>query len=136
LGKRIHQRRAFHIPTAPATATLSQNPNPKGAFLPHPLSPSSGSSFDWKRLYVSYRADRPVDNTDSATWGRAVLEVRGKSRPALCPIGRAPPHTRKLPGGFEPRRVAGGHISCGSDRTAWFRPVKKKQAGFAPACSG
>jgi hypothetical protein len=50
LGKRIHQRRAFHIPTAPATATLSQNPNPKGAFLPHPLSPSSGSSFDWKRL--------------------------------------------------------------------------------------
>src|SRR5208337_4420991 len=40
LGKRQPQRRAFHIPTAPAaTATLSQNPTPKGAFLRHPLSP-------------------------------------------------------------------------------------------------
>src|ERR1039457_6465527 len=41
LGKRIHQRRAFHIPTAPAAAaTLGQNPTPKGAFLRHRPDPS------------------------------------------------------------------------------------------------
>ncbi len=51
LGKRKKQRRAFHIPTAPAAAaTLSQNPTPKGAFLHHRLGSSPGSFFDWKRL--------------------------------------------------------------------------------------
>jgi hypothetical protein len=51
LGKRKKQRRASHIPTAPATAAkLSQNLTLKGAFLHHHPSSSPGSSFDWKRL--------------------------------------------------------------------------------------
>jgi hypothetical protein len=51
LGKRKQQRRAFHIPTAPAAAArLSQNPIQKGAFLRHRPGSPLGSSFDWKRL--------------------------------------------------------------------------------------
>jgi transposase len=51
LGKRLHQRRAFHIPTAPAAAaTLGQNPTPKGASSATAQPLPSGSSFDWKRL--------------------------------------------------------------------------------------
>ncbi len=51
LGKRKNQRRAFHIPTAPATAArLVQNLNQKGASstTAHHLLP--GSFFDWKKL--------------------------------------------------------------------------------------
>jgi hypothetical protein len=50
LGKRQNQMRAFHISTAPATATLSQNPNQERSFPPSSPSTPSGSSFDWKRL--------------------------------------------------------------------------------------
>jgi len=54
LGKRKEQRRAFHIPTAPATAAkLSQNPTLKGAFLLRRPGCPLGSSFDWKRLLTS-----------------------------------------------------------------------------------
>ena len=51
LGKRKKQRRASHIPTAPATAVrLVQNLNRKGASSTTVQTPPSGSFFDWKRL--------------------------------------------------------------------------------------
>jgi len=51
LGKRKKQRRAFHIPTAPATAVrLVQNLNRKGASSTAVPDASPGSFFDWKRL--------------------------------------------------------------------------------------
>jgi hypothetical protein len=51
LGKRKKQRRAFHIPTAPATAArLVQNRNQKGASSTTVQTPPSASFFDWKRL--------------------------------------------------------------------------------------
>jgi hypothetical protein len=51
LGKRKQQRRAFHIPTAPATAArLVQNLNLKGASSTTRSSSSPGSFFEWKRL--------------------------------------------------------------------------------------
>jgi hypothetical protein len=46
LGKRQNQERAFHIPTAPATATLISQLIPKGALLTCLLPLPSGSSFD------------------------------------------------------------------------------------------
>ncbi len=49
LGKRKKTTRAFHIPTAPAPATLSPNPN-QGKELSSHVSTPSGSSFDWKKL--------------------------------------------------------------------------------------
>jgi hypothetical protein len=56
LGKRKQQRRAFHIPTAPATAArLVQNLNLKGASSTTRSSSSPGSFFDWKRLGTSGR---------------------------------------------------------------------------------
>src|SRR5438132_13422438 len=59
LGKRKTQRRAFHIPTAPATAVrLVQNLNLKGASSSTRPGSSPGSSFDWKRLGRP-RASRP-----------------------------------------------------------------------------
>jgi hypothetical protein len=50
LGKRKQQRRAFHIPTAPAARLVPKSKSER-SFLHHHRSGSSpGSSFDWKRL--------------------------------------------------------------------------------------
>jgi hypothetical protein len=57
--------RASHIPTAPATATLCRNPipksNPERSFPQPPFSPPLGSSFDWKRLPVSWDASLGIE---------------------------------------------------------------------------